>query len=224
MPEYITTGLDQYLQFLAQIKSAESRFNEVLPLFNNAISDKKLKNTVQQFITDSSKRLDNFKRMESISGLPIETIAHGGFYGLCQEVETVIKKRSKDANIDLLLISQLQKLISYIITDYSYAGNLAYQYKISLSAVRIISDSFSQIQDFNKELSLIAVKMIKDISKIVSSQNLKQELQIDRLKKQITELNGQVQRLLASQSKTSTSEFMEKEKVVRNRFHLSNLI
>jgi ferritin-like metal-binding protein YciE len=181
----ISNPHDLLVEKLAKLEAAEQTVSQLVPKLEQSVSEHSLKDIISLFRKQSTQRISRIGEAKGQLKVQVESEISSAFEGLVEEVNSFLNYQTKGALNDLGLLPYFQKMLGYLVTDYSYVTNLAYVNKIDSKVQQLFKQSYSQLQDLSKQTSSTAEEILKKLqSERGKSQNQKKEQKKSQEKKE----------------------------------------
>jgi hypothetical protein len=214
----ISGQYDEFLFKVSQLVEAEKHVAETAKTLSSVVQKQSIKEVLQNFSSDSEQRMQALQPVAQNLHAAKHEVSSPAQAGLSQEAQEV--RQSSQSNGDIISLSILHKLAGLLLTDYSYAANFAYQYKMPQNIQSVFTSAYKAIHTFNDRFSKIAEETFKNEVKPQNAplsatkhgsasgsfNDMNQKKKLSELEKQIAKQEMELNKLKTDLSKKSQSE------------------
>lgn len=148
-------------QKLGSLQAAEKELGSSLSQVLSQVSQEKLTQILKSVQESSSTRTSTLESVASLLKAKLESQPNPAVSGVIKELTQSTSASGTAADINLA--TSLQKLLSLLLADYSFAANMAYEQKAPAQAINPLIEQYQQLLLFNIDVTNITVDLFRQL-------------------------------------------------------------
>lgn len=148
-----------FVHELKDLYSAEKQFNKIMPKLVKAVSNERLRDTLQEHHTRTEQQIHRLEDLFQELGVNTRGAKCPAMEGLVEEVKILLESDSTPEVLDAAIICAQQRVEHYEIAGYGCARTFA-QYLGYDEASKMLQETLNEESAANEKLNQIALEQI----------------------------------------------------------------